>query len=174
MPIIILDEATANVDPENEQQLQMAVEELTRNKTIIMIPQLFISDNQCGHLFRNSTQLVTTFRKAIKERPPSNSLIFHSHRGAPYVSNTFRKMLQEHNVQQSLSNSGQPHDNAVSESFFSSMKQEELYRSGYNSEREFRKGVDQYIIFYNTRRPYSAMNTKIPDKIEETYWDKAM
>lgn len=36
-PIIILDEATANVDPENEKQLQDAVEELTRNKTIIMI-----------------------------------------------------------------------------------------------------------------------------------------
>jgi ATP-binding cassette subfamily B protein IrtB len=36
-PIIILDEATANVDPENEQQLQAALEELTRNKTIVMI-----------------------------------------------------------------------------------------------------------------------------------------
>ncbi len=36
-PIIILDEATANVDPENEKQLQMAIRELTRNKTIIMI-----------------------------------------------------------------------------------------------------------------------------------------
>ena len=36
-PVIILDEATANVDPENEQQLQAAIEELTRNKTIIMI-----------------------------------------------------------------------------------------------------------------------------------------
>lgn len=36
-PIIILDEATANVDPENEQQLQAAIEELTRNKTIVMI-----------------------------------------------------------------------------------------------------------------------------------------
>ena len=36
-PIIILDEATANVDPENERQLQIAIEELTRNKTIIMI-----------------------------------------------------------------------------------------------------------------------------------------
>lgn len=36
-PIIILDEATSNVDPENEHQLQMAVAELTRNKTIIMI-----------------------------------------------------------------------------------------------------------------------------------------
>lgn len=36
-PIIILDEATANVDPENEDRLQLAIEELTRNKTIIMI-----------------------------------------------------------------------------------------------------------------------------------------
>jgi len=36
-PIIILDEATANVDPDNEQQLQAAIEELTRNKTIVMI-----------------------------------------------------------------------------------------------------------------------------------------
>ena len=36
-PIIILDEATANVDPENEDRLQKAIEELTRNKTILMI-----------------------------------------------------------------------------------------------------------------------------------------
>jgi len=36
-PIIILDEATANVDPENEKHLQDAIAELTRNKTIIMI-----------------------------------------------------------------------------------------------------------------------------------------
>lgn len=36
-PIVILDEATANVDPENEKQLQLAIQELTENKTIIMI-----------------------------------------------------------------------------------------------------------------------------------------
>lgn len=36
-PIIILDEATANVDPENEAELTSAIEELTREKTIIMI-----------------------------------------------------------------------------------------------------------------------------------------
>ena len=37
VPIVILDEATANVDPENEDRLQKAIEALTRNKTIIMI-----------------------------------------------------------------------------------------------------------------------------------------
>lgn len=36
-PIIIFDEATANVDPENEDKLQIAMEELTRDKTVIMI-----------------------------------------------------------------------------------------------------------------------------------------
>lgn len=36
-PIVILDEATANVDPENEDRLQKAIEALTRDKTIIMI-----------------------------------------------------------------------------------------------------------------------------------------
>mgnify|MGYP001683368099 FL=1 len=36
-PIIILDEATANVDPENEKDLMQAIEELTRQKTVIMI-----------------------------------------------------------------------------------------------------------------------------------------
>ena len=36
-PIIILDEATANVDPENEDRLQKAIEELTKDKTILMI-----------------------------------------------------------------------------------------------------------------------------------------
>ena len=36
-PIVILDEATANVDPENEDRLQKAIEALTRNKTIILI-----------------------------------------------------------------------------------------------------------------------------------------
>jgi ATP-binding cassette subfamily B protein IrtB len=61
-PIIILDEATANIDPENENRLQKAIEELTRNKTIIMIAhrlktvrnadQILVVDNgrlvQCG------------------------------------------------------------------------------------------------------------------------------
>ena len=47
---------------------------------------------------------------------------------------------------QSFSDSGRPHDNAVAESFFASFKKEELYRKNYSSEREFKQGVDSYIV----------------------------
>ena len=62
-PIIILDEATANVDPENETELTEAIEELTKEKTIIMIAhrlktvrhadQIFVVDN--GHIAQRGT-----------------------------------------------------------------------------------------------------------------------
>ncbi len=77
--------------------------------------------------------------------------------------------MQDCSVEQSFSNSGHPHDNAVSESFFSSMKQEWLYREAYRSDKEFRKGIDDFIQFYNTRRPHAAINYKTPDKMEELY-----
>jgi transposase InsO family protein len=75
--------------------------------------------------------------------------------------------MQDCGVIQSFSKSGQPHDNAVAESFFSSMKQEWLYREDYRSEKEFRKRVADFIQFYNTRRPHAAINYKTPDKMEE-------
>lgn len=52
-------------------------------------------------------------------------------------------------TEQSFSKSGCPHDNAVMESFFSYLKKEELYRRRYATEKEFLKGIDNYISFYN-------------------------
>ena len=69
-------------------------------------------------------------------------------------------------VVQSFSKSGRPHDNAVAESFFASMKREEIYRIQYHSERQFMRSVDTYIEFYNTKRPHSTLNYRTPDKFE--------
>ena len=78
---------------------------------------------------RNSTQLITaTFKMAYEERQPPSGLIFHSDRGAQYTSHRFQQLLHEHNTEQSFSQPGKPHDNAVAESFFASLKKEELYR----------------------------------------------
>lgn len=49
-PIIILDEATSNVDPENEKELMEAIGELTRNKTIVMIAHRLKTVENAGQI----------------------------------------------------------------------------------------------------------------------------
>ena len=119
---------------------------------------------------KNSTYLITsTFRQAYQTRNAPQSLMFHSDQGAQYTSKTFCKLLRMNKVVQSFSAPGQPHDNAVMESFFSFMKREEIYRTHYKSEQQFAKSVDNYIEFYNTQRPHSTLNYKTPDQFEAIY-----
>ena len=98
--------------------------------------------------------------------------MFHSDQGAQYTPKTFRKLLRMNKVVQSFSAPGQPHDNAVMESFFPYMKWEEIYRTQYKSEQQFAKSVDNYIEFYNTQRSHSTLNYKTPDQFEAIYEGK--
>lgn len=119
---------------------------------------------------KNSTQLITgTFKLAYNQRVPSSGLIFHNDRGSPYTSNRFQKFLLECSVTQSFSNSGKPHDNAVAESFFASLKKEELYRKEYRSEKELMQVIDSYIRFYSQIRPHRTLNNLSPHQFEEKY-----
>lgn len=122
---------------------------------------------------KNSTYLITsTFKQAFQSRNVPQSLLFHSDQGAQYTSKTFRKLLRMNKVVQSFSAPGQPHDNAVMESFFASMKREEIYRTQYKSEQQFVKSVDNYIKFYNTQRPHSTLNYKTPNQFEAIHEGK--
>lgn len=67
-PIVILDEATANVDPENEDRLQKAIEELTRNKTIIMIAHRLKT-------VRNADQILVVDEGCIVQKGKHEELI---------------------------------------------------------------------------------------------------
>ena len=119
---------------------------------------------------KNSTQLITaTFKMAYEERNPPTGLIFHSDRGAQYTSQRFQKLLHEHNVTQSFSRPGEPHDNAVAESFFASLKKEELYRRNITSDRAFQASVASYIEFYNTKRPHRTLKNLTPCQMEENF-----
>ena len=120
---------------------------------------------------KNSTQLAkSTFKKAYESRQPQEELLFHTDRGSNYRSYTFSSYLQSLNVTQSFSRAHIPYDNSVVESFFSSMKREELYRRKYRSENEVIKAVDDYITFYNTKRPHNYNNYKTPLVKEENYY----
>ncbi len=62
--------------------------------------------------------------------------------------------------------------NSVVESFFSNLKREELYRTKYRSDKEFKKAVDEYMAFYNSQRPHSNNNYRTPDAKEAEYYSK--
>ena len=115
-----------------------------------------------------STKLIAAaFRQAYAERTPDDGLIFHSDRGTQYASQSFQQLLLSCHVEQSFSRTGRPHDNAVAESFFASLKREELYRRNYRSVAEFQQAVADYITFYNTKRPHRTLNYKYPDEVEK-------
>lgn len=119
---------------------------------------------------KNSTQLITsTFKTAWEQRSANASLIFHSDRGAQYTSHRFRQLLHERSVEQSFSNSGKPHNNAVAESFFATLKKEDLYRKDYTSEAAFKRGLASYIEFYNTKRPHRTLKNQTPCQVEELF-----
>ena len=120
---------------------------------------------------KNSTQLTkSTFMLAYGDRMPKEGLLFHSDNGSNYIAQAFSECLQSHNVIQSFSQKGNPYDNSVCESFFSNMKQEELYRTNYHSEKELRQNINAYIDYYNKSRPHSALRYMSPNKAEELYF----
>ena len=142
-----------------------------RNHYICVILDLF-SRKVIAHKVskKNSTQLVTsTFKNAWEERAPELELLFHSDRGAQYTSHRFQELLRSHAVVQSFSNSGRPHDNAVAESFFASLKKEELYRKDYASEPDFRRSISAYMEFYNMKRPHRTLKNRTPCQMVEDY-----
>lgn len=119
---------------------------------------------------KNSTQLIkTTFKKAYDSRRPDNSLIFHTDRGFNYISKSFNEYVKSCGVTRSFSRPYVPYDNSVIESFFASLKREELYRKKYATEKEFYRAVDDYMVFYNTRRPHSKAQYKTPEQKEREY-----
>ena len=120
--------------------------------------------------YSNNTHLVKeTFRMAYESRKPEPGLIFHTDQGGNYRSRAFGDYLKTREVTQSFSKPGVPYDNSVMETFFASMKREELYRYKYRSEREFRAAVDRYIDFYNMQRPHKTLHYKTPAQKEEDY-----
>ncbi len=119
----------------------------------------------------NSTQLVkSTFKSAYESRRPGTDLIFHTDRGGNYRSKTFCTYLKSLHVTQSFSRAHIPYDNSVMESFFASLKREELYRTKSRSENEFRAAVDAYMKFYNEQRPHAKNRYKTPAKKESEFF----
>jgi transposase InsO family protein/transposase-like protein len=124
----------------------------------------------CKIATNNTTELImTTFIKAFELRERPDGLLFHSDQGAQYTSYKFRNFLRGLGVKQSFSYPGMPYDNAVAESFFSSMKVEELSHLFYEEPEDLFRDVAEYVDFFNSKRIHQKLGYKTPDQIEEMY-----
>ena len=107
--------------------------------------------------------VVATLLHAIGKRKPEPGLIFHSDQGSQYASHMFRRWLKRFGIVQSMSRRGNCYDNACAESFFHSLKVEEVYRNRYDNEARARARIFNYIEgFYNSVRRHSALNYESP------------
>ncbi len=104
------------------------------------------------------TQLVNdALQMAIGKRKPDKGLLWHTDRGSQYASESHRQLLKQHGIQKSMSRKGICGDNAVSESFFHTLKTELIHHQTFHSREETKQAVFEYIeVFYNRERLHSA------------------
>jgi transposase InsO family protein len=105
---------------------------------------------------------------ALLHRNPLEGIIFHSDRGSQYTSSQVRQLLKSYKISQSMSSTGNCYDNAITESFFHTLKTELIYWNRYQTREEAKRSIFQYIeIFYNRQRLHSAIGYLSPVEFEE-------
>ena len=110
---------------------------------------------------------------AIWQRKPKAGLIVHSDRGAQYTGLRYRRLLKKHGFIGSMSRPGNCWDNAVSESFFSRLKQESLRWTQFATRKQAHAAVLDYItMFYNAERIHSTLGYKSPAQYEKEVPEK--
>lgn len=110
---------------------------------------------------------------AIKRRNPSKGLIWHTDRGSQYASYEHKDLLKKYGIIQSMSRKGDCWDNAVSESFFHSLKTELIYHEDFKTKAQANEMIFEYIeIFYNRKRLHSYNNYLSPSEFEEKMLQK--
>ena len=104
---------------------------------------------------------------AVWRRGPAATLLHHSDQGSQYTSEEFQRLLTGLGVTCSMSRSGNCWDNAVMESFFSTMKTERCNRTHYARREAARADIFDYIErFYNPTRRHSTLGNKSPINFE--------
>jgi transposase InsO family protein len=95
------------------------------------------------------------------------SLLWHSDRGSQYASYEYQRLLKQHGLRGSMSRKGNCWDNAVSESFFSSLKKELVHHERYANQAEAKRSIFEYLeVFYNRQRRHSSLGYLPPAEFE--------
>lgn len=109
-------------------------------------------------------------RMALARRHPGAGLLHHTDRGSQYTSRAYQHVLEQVEITVSMSGKGNCYDNAVTESFFGSVKDECVHRTVYHSHDEARQSLFEYLeIFYNRQRRHSSLGYLSPAAFEQQW-----
>jgi transposase InsO family protein len=115
---------------------------------------------------------IRALEAAIKRRCPDAGLLHHSDQGSPYASEDYQKVLKARGITCSMSRRGNCYDNAVMESFFSTLKSELGDR--FASHGEGKMELFDYIeVFYNQQRRHSTIGQVSPAAFEKAWATQA-
>jgi putative transposase len=113
--------------------------------------------------FIDTPLILAALQMALTRHPAAPGLLFHSDRGVQYASSDYREALAQAGLLASMSRKGNCYDNAAMESFWSTLKLELIYRRDFQSRRQARSEIFDYIeTFYNTQRAHSALGYLSP------------
>ena len=119
---------------------------------------------------RMTQQLVCdALTMALFRRHFPKGTILHSDRGSQYCSQRYQRLIKINGLRCSMGHTANCYDNAVTESFFHTLKVELVHRERYSTRREAQSNIFQYIeTYYNRQRRHSAIGHQIPMIFEET------
>jgi transposase InsO family protein len=111
---------------------------------------------------------LAALRNALTERRPGPGLVHHSDRGVQYASAAYLRTLRRHGILASVSRPASPGDNASCESFFRTLKREEVIAKEYKDLEDLRQRMASFIdCYYNQRRLHSALGYRPPAEFEQ-------
>ena len=110
---------------------------------------------------------VRALRMAVERRQPPPGLIHHTDQGALYTSVAYQRLVEQTGLVASRSRKGNCYDNAVVESFFSTLKNELVHERDYHTRDDARAEVFEFIeVFYNRQRLHQTLGYVSPVQFE--------
>jgi putative transposase len=117
---------------------------------------------------------IEALARAMRATNLATGWIHHSDRGSQYHCREYRELVQSARGLSSFSRAGNPYDNATMESFFKTLKAEEVCLGTYESLAEASQHIQAFIDLYNSARLHSSLDYQSPEEFERLYAEQKL